>query len=427
MPSQDGAIGTSRERGWALKVVVAGLALVLGLARPGAAAVVECASGDVACLIAAINAANASGGASTIRLQAGTYTLTAPNNVSVTDGPNGLPSITSPLTIVGAGAGTTIIERAATAPAFRLLHVAQTGLLKLEGATVRGGLNGDAFSAAPGGAGLFNRGTAMISASVFTGNANRGGGPTGGGGILNVGRLVIAGSIISKNFASVSFGGGIDSRGDLTIVNSTVSGNIAEEGGGVFATDMTVIIGSTFVGNQAGDSFGGGLNSASKALVVFNTTFAGNGSFAGGGGVYLQGGLILSSTIANNTGPGNIRNLIGPAALHNTIVGPPSFPPLTACAAPGASLGNNLFVDSSCAVALLSDDLVSDPQLGQFTDDGTPGHGFLPLLASSPALDAGDNAACLPTDQLGRLRRGRSCDIGAIEGVGKAQRHGDRD
>jgi hypothetical protein len=79
----------------------------------------------VACLIAAINTANVNGEVNTIRLESGTYTLTAIDNA--TDGSNGLPSITSPLTIVGAGAGNTIIEREATAPPFRLLHVGPSG------------------------------------------------------------------------------------------------------------------------------------------------------------------------------------------------------------------------------------------------------------------------------------------------------------
>src|SRR5580765_3403289 len=102
MPSQDGAAGSSREHGWALSAIVVGLAIALALARPCAAAVVECASGDVTCLITAVNTANASGGANTIQLQPGTYSLRAPDND--TEGPNGLPSITSALTIVGAGA-----------------------------------------------------------------------------------------------------------------------------------------------------------------------------------------------------------------------------------------------------------------------------------------------------------------------------------
>ena len=173
MPSQNGTAGNSRERGRALRVVVAGLVVALGLARPCAAAVVECASADVACLIAAISTANANGEVNTIRLQAGTYTLRAPDNDI--DGPNGLPSITSPLTIVGAGARNTIIEREAAAPQFRLLHVAPTGLLKLEDLTARGGLLLGMFQLFGGG--LLNRGTAIISQSALTDSVARGGGP----------------------------------------------------------------------------------------------------------------------------------------------------------------------------------------------------------------------------------------------------------
>src|SRR5262252_2197869 len=70
------------------------IALALALAGPGRAlaAVFDCASGDVACLIAAINAANQNPDADTIELAAGTYTLTTPDN----GGPfaaNGLPII----------------------------------------------------------------------------------------------------------------------------------------------------------------------------------------------------------------------------------------------------------------------------------------------------------------------------------------------
>jgi hypothetical protein len=78
------------------------------------AADLMCGAGDVACLINAINTANANGEANTITLEAGTYTLTAVDNTI--DGPNGLPSVTSTLTIQGAGVDTTVIERASSAP-----------------------------------------------------------------------------------------------------------------------------------------------------------------------------------------------------------------------------------------------------------------------------------------------------------------------
>ena len=92
-----------RLRWWPLPwpvAAVAALGLALAVPRAGQATTFRCGAGNVACLIAAITAANANGQPNTIRLAAGTYTLTAVDND--TDGSNGLPSITSPLTIRGA-------------------------------------------------------------------------------------------------------------------------------------------------------------------------------------------------------------------------------------------------------------------------------------------------------------------------------------
>ena len=90
--------------------------------------------------------------------------------------------------------------------------------------------------------------------------------------------------------------------------------------------------------------------------------------------------------------------------------------PAPDCFGPITSLGNNLIGDlSGCNISLLPSDLVSsNPGLGAFIDDGAPGNGRFPLLGTSPAIDAGNNAACQPKDQLDTPRRA-ACDIGAIE------------
>ena len=149
---------------WSTDTGVAWLVLstllgLLGLARPVPAAEFSCAAGDVPCLIEAINVANTNGEANTITLAAGLYTLTAVDNN--TDGPTGLPSVTGPLTLRGAGADSTVLERAAGAPPFRLLHVAATGGLTLEGLTLRGG---DATTTNAGG-GIWNQGTLTLTRS----------------------------------------------------------------------------------------------------------------------------------------------------------------------------------------------------------------------------------------------------------------------
>jgi hypothetical protein len=83
-------------------------------------------------------------------------------------------------------------------------------------------------------------------------------------------------------------------------------------------------------------------------------------------------------------------------------------------------LGNNIIGDTTgCNITLLMSDLTGDPGLGNFIDDGAPGHGRVPLLAGSPAIDRGNNAVCssvpsLQLDQLDTPRLG-ACDIGATE------------
>jgi hypothetical protein len=126
---------------WGIAAVLA-LGLTLTNPSPGQAKTFHCGAGEVQCLIDALHEANANGQKNTIRLAAGTYPLTAVHND--TDGPNGLPSIAGEIILQGAGAAATRLERVFTGsftcsgepePAFRILHVASTGVLTLEGLT----------------------------------------------------------------------------------------------------------------------------------------------------------------------------------------------------------------------------------------------------------------------------------------------------
>jgi hypothetical protein len=166
---------TGAPRGWRRVWCVAALVVLgLTLARPGVvqAKIFWCSAGDVPCLIAAIKAANANGTANTIFLRAGTYTLTAVDNRISLVGANGLPVITSVLTITGQGAETTIIERDFSAPEFRLLQVATAGSLTLKRLTLR---HGTIFSG-DGGGGIHNAGTLRISHSIIDNNFTEQGG-----------------------------------------------------------------------------------------------------------------------------------------------------------------------------------------------------------------------------------------------------------
>ena len=91
--------GVESRRKGAMRNVWIGTAtfVILMPLRLSHAAEFSCAAGDVACLRAAINAANGNGEANTPTLEAGTYTVTAVDNL--TDGANGLPLISETLTI----------------------------------------------------------------------------------------------------------------------------------------------------------------------------------------------------------------------------------------------------------------------------------------------------------------------------------------
>jgi hypothetical protein len=265
-------------------------------------------------MIAAIHAANGNGAENTITLAAGTYILTAVDND--TDGPNGLPSITSLLTIQGTGAETTVIERGA-APASRILHVAATGTLTLEGVTLRGGSIGK--DSEPGifpgrGGGLFNAGgTVTLLHSILTGNGAWLG---SGGGLFNAGGTVtLLHSTLTGNSAeSEGFsGGGLSNNGGtVSLLHSTLINNSVGVSGGGAALESsggTVTLISSTVANNRMARGGGHALSNSGTMTIRDSAVVGNGGTEGGGGIGNGGTMtILNSTIARNGDLSGISN-----------------------------------------------------------------------------------------------------------------------
>jgi hypothetical protein len=172
------------------------LCLLLGLLlypaiRLCSAATLTCGTSDVACLIAAITAANRTPEPDTIRLVAGTYLLTTVDNM--TNGANGLPSVTSPITLQGVGADQSIIARPPNAPTFRLLHVAPTGALTIQGLTMT---TGQMVGSGGVGGGIWNEGILVLTASTLVDNkADAGGGLANLGGQVTIERSELAGNV----------------------------------------------------------------------------------------------------------------------------------------------------------------------------------------------------------------------------------------
>ena len=76
-------------------------------------------------------------------------------------------------------------------------------------------------------------------------------------------------------------------------------------------------------------------------------------------------------------------------------------------------------MDASANFSSASSRGTLDPLLGPLADNGGPTP-TMALLPGSPAIDAGDDSACPPTDQRGVARpQGLACDIGAFELVPK--------
>jgi hypothetical protein len=324
------------------------------------------------------------------------------------------------VTIPGAGADTSIIERAAGAPGFRLVHVAATGVLTVEALTLR-----DGFSPGPGGsgAGLFNRGMLSLSRTRVADH-----GAEAGGGLANIGGTVtIAAIAFVENTAGHPGAGLSNNEGTVTMTTTTFARNRAAGGGGLSNQGGTVILtDSTLMRNGA--DLGGGIANSNGTVVLINSTIARHSiGRVGGAGLWNEGGgtiLLTNSTVADNraTGlTGGLRNVQGTVVLTNTILAHNQVFAGTGpdCAGPVTSLGTNLVGDpTGCTITLRDSDLTGDPGLGDFTDDGTPGNGHFPLVKGSQAIEAGNDAVCPRFDQLGHPRVG-PCDIGAIEFQGK--------
>jgi hypothetical protein len=175
---------------------------------------------------------------------------------------------------------------------------------------------------------------------------------------------------------------------------SQIQGN-ADGGGGILNEGTLKLTNSTGAGSS--DRFGGGgIRIHGGRVTIANSTIVKNDSGELGGGLFISRGITLQNAIL----------------ADNTI----AFPGVdNDCSGPLISLGNNLIGDlTGCIITLQPSDRTGDAGLGTFVNPAAPGSGRVPLLSSSQAIDAGNDGACPPTDQLGTTRNG-PCDIGAVE------------
>ncbi len=180
-----------------------------------------------------------------------TYTLTAVNNTDTSYGANGLPVITTPVTINGNGA---VIERSSAAgtPEFRLFQVSSAGSLTLNRLTLRNG--------------------------KLTGQ--------NGGALLNLGEATVKDCTITGSNAAN--GGALANQGTLALVSSTLWSNTATNGSAIYNTGTLSGLGSTI----AGGSTSGGANLTTSGTATLKNTLLLKGSSSGN----CSGTLATEST-----------------------------------------------------------------------------------------------------------------------------------
>lgn len=246
-------------------------------------------------------------------------------------------------------------------------------------------------------------GTVSVSNSTLSGNT----GDLDSGGIYNDRMLSVSNSTLSDNIAN-DFGGGDgggiynDTNGMLSVSNSTLSGNVAlccngrGYGGGIFNYGRVSVSNSTLSGNNGGYEGGGIYNSG--GVSVSNSTLSGNSEgVEGGADIYNDGGVTLTGTIVANGKNG---------------------PNCTGTITEGA--GYNLDSGNTCGFSRPTDFNNTDPMLGPLGNNGGPTQ-TMALLRGSKAIDwiaVSAVSSCPATDQRGYPRPDNNesaCDIGAYE------------
>lgn len=361
------------------------------------------------------------------------------------------------LTLQGAGASSTIVDGAGTD---QVIVAVNGGIaVTISDMTIHDS------SGEPGGGGIINFGALTLTNSIVYGNITTN--DADGAGIANLGEtLLISNSIVAGNTADRD-GGGVLNLGDLTIINSDIVSNTGKSGAGIYHLGSRLTILNTTIRDNVAfghSAYGGGVFNGGSASLSSVTLSGNSASYTrtvndgNGGAIHTQGIMTLtnctisgnkagwggaiyntddrlsvaSSSIVSNTvtpgssGPGGINNY-GSITLTHTILahnaGANCVNNLTL-----VSAGHNLDSGNSCGFAAVGDLINADPVLAPLQDNGgrPTASGRPPethaLIGGSPAVDAGSDVSCPPTDQRGVARpvdgdldKLATCDIGAYE------------
>jgi CSLREA domain-containing protein len=292
----------------------------------------------------------------------------------------------SPIVLVGAGVGNTVIKGNAG------VFLVNSGPVVLKNLTVQG------ETTSGNGRGItVTAGEVEITDVRITGNFL-----LGGGGGLYLGpsaTIIVRRTTIDQNHgegAGNGGAGGIANAGNLVVQESLVAGNTSNRTGGIWngpGANLN-LCNTTLSGNEGNsdDAGSGGLLNIGHAFLN-NVTIAENkgrgnnlASFRGGGLLSSSSAttIVMNSIIANNDGrggPNDCAGVLDSASVYNLIRD------TTGCQLPPNPI---------------TFQLNQDPQLGPLGFNGGPTRTH-PLFVGSPAIDKGGPVG-YPIDQRGYMR-----------------------
>ena len=224
-------------------------------------------------------------------------------------------------------------------------------------------------------ASIVNNGTLTATNCTFSAN----------GGVVNSNTLTVSGSTFSGN--SAGDGGAIDNFGLLAVAASTFSGNSATGSGGAIFNEFgtATVSACTFSGNSAGNS-GGAIDNLAGNLTVSDSTLSGN-SAATGGGIFsgaMGTCMLLTTIVAKNTADQADADIDGSAGGSYNLIGDGT-----------GLLGIRNGDSNHNQVGTTARPI--DPMLAPLSSYGGPTP-VMPLLAGSPALNAGGPLTLLTSD-----------------------------
>jgi CSLREA domain-containing protein len=437
-------------------ILVSGIAAVLALIAPASAGAATltvnaaadtsdgvCATSALGCSLRdALASANSADGIDTVDFAPGLPTIDLNSAVSVYDTVN----------IAGPGADKLTVQRSyGAATSFPVFSVSDpTKSLAISGVTITNGRGTGVFG--HGGGIYFAGDTLTLDRVRVTGNevisqtaiVNGNAFADGGGVSVYTGHLNMSNSTIDNNYVrafpngtgtALASGGGVSVEigNSATITNSTIAGNTAGDGGaggspgngGGIANNGTLTLTNSTLDLNKADDFGGGLDNFEVGVPAAATLNAvtlseneanvdGDG-YGAGGGTQSGSGAPSGITVQNTLYAYNRSHQVGGDPIFDQCYG---FPHI--------SHGYNLraSLESGCTGFVVPGDITASLGIAiALADNGGPTQ-TRALEGASLAIDAGNPAApgsggdaCPATDQRGFFRgfsAGR-CDIGAYE------------